>query len=69
MIIDNNKLTVIGKVDPKTMVEKLQKKIERKVELISPLPKKDEGENKKKPEEKETKSEEKKKEKEVYFLA
>ena len=51
------------------MVEKLQKKIERKVELISPLPKKDEGENKKKPEEKETKAEENKKEKEVYFLA
>lgn len=62
--VANNKLTVIGKMDPKTVVEKLQKKTERKVELISPLPKKDEGENKKKPEEKETKAEEKKKEKE-----
>ena len=60
---------MIGKVDLKTVVEKLQKKTERKVELISPLPKKNEGENKKKPEEKETKAEEKKKEKEVYFLA
>ena len=60
---------MIGKVDLKTVVEKLQKKTERKVELISPLPKKNEGENKKKPEEKETKAEENKKEKEVYFLA
>lgn len=62
--VGNNKLTVIGKVDPKVIVERVQKKTEKKVELISPLPKKEEGENKKKPEEKETKAEEKKKEKE-----
>lgn len=61
--VAGNKLTVIGKADPKTVVERVQKKSNKKVELISPLPKKDEGE-KKKPEEKENKPEEKKKDKE-----
>jgi hypothetical protein len=38
----NNKLSMIGKVDPKTMIERVEKKSHKKVELISPLPKKDE---------------------------
>jgi len=46
------------------VVERVQKKTHKKVELISPLPKKDEGENKKKQDEKENKPEDKKKEKE-----
>lgn len=57
--VGNNKLTVIGKVDPKAVVERVQKKSQKK----------DEGDGKKKPDEKENKPEEKKKEKEVYFLA
>ena len=47
-----NKLTVIGKVDPAKVREKLADKIKKNVELVSPQPKKDVGGDKKKPEEK-----------------
>lgn len=69
--VAGNKLTVIGKVDPKAVVERVQKKSHKKVELISPLPKKDEGEKKKpeeKEKEKENKPEEKKKDKEPAVI-
>lgn len=75
----NNKLTVTGKVDPAGLREKVEQKTKKKVELLSPQPKKDSagagaGEKKsaekteKKPEEKKT--EEKKAPKEVisFFL-
>jgi copper chaperone CopZ len=38
-----NKLTVNGKVDPSGLRQKLEEKIKKKVELISPQPKKDGG--------------------------
>ncbi|XP_068340811.1 heavy metal-associated isoprenylated plant protein 6-like [Pyrus communis] len=38
-----NKLTVTGKVDPAGLKEKLEQKIKKKVELVSPQPKKDGG--------------------------
>ncbi|GLJ41368.1 hypothetical protein SUGI_0856180 [Cryptomeria japonica] len=65
-----NKLTVIGKVDPKTVCERVQKRCQKKIELISPLPKKEEGEKKEqKPEEKEKeKKPEEKKEKEPTVI-
>ena len=70
----NNKLTVTGKVDPAGLREKVEQKTKKKVELLSPQPKKEAagggaGDNKsaekteKKPEEK--KAEEKKAPKEV----
>ncbi|KAI4349114.1 hypothetical protein L6164_009750 [Bauhinia variegata] len=39
----SNKLTVTGKVDPTKVRDKLAEKIKKKVELISPQPKKDAG--------------------------
>ncbi|XP_062117324.1 heavy metal-associated isoprenylated plant protein 6-like [Humulus lupulus] len=45
--IGANKLTVIGKVDPVAVKEKVEQKINKKVELVSPLPKKDAGGDKK----------------------
>ncbi|XP_054800496.1 heavy metal-associated isoprenylated plant protein 6-like [Prosopis cineraria] len=42
-----NKLTVFGKVDPTLVQGKLAEKTKRKVELISPQPKKDDGAGKK----------------------
>ncbi|KAL6277637.1 hypothetical protein ACE6H2_021238 [Prunus campanulata] len=42
-----NKLTVTGKVDPAGLKEKLEQKIKKKVDLISPQPKKDGGGDKK----------------------
>ena len=42
-----NKLTVTGKVDPSGLREKLEQKIKKKVELVSPQPKKDGGGDKK----------------------
>lgn len=56
-----NKVTVIGKVDPAAIKEKLEQKTKKKVELVSPQPKKD-GSGDKKAEEKpaEKKPEEKK---------
>ncbi|XP_010253988.1 PREDICTED: heavy metal-associated isoprenylated plant protein 3-like [Nelumbo nucifera] len=54
----NNKLTVVGKVDPLKLRERVEQKTKKKVELISPIPKKED----KKPAEgkKEEKKEEKK---------
>ena len=64
---DANKLTVKGtNVDPTAFREKLIKKFKKKVELVSPQPKKDGGGGDKKPEEKNAeKKEEPKKPKEV----
>lgn len=57
-----NKLTVIGKVDPAVVRDKLADKTRKKVEIISPQPKKDSGGAGKTPEKKgeEKKTEEKK---------
>ena len=65
---DSNNLTVVGKVDPVKFREMLEKKTKKKVELVSPLPKKDkdkdgggggekkaEGKPEKKPDEKKSK--------------
>ncbi|XP_059659453.1 heavy metal-associated isoprenylated plant protein 3-like [Cornus florida] len=43
---DSNKITVTGKVDPAMFREKLEQKLKRKVELLSPLPKKDDNKDK-----------------------
>ncbi|XP_047311921.1 heavy metal-associated isoprenylated plant protein 6-like [Impatiens glandulifera] len=57
--ITNHKLTVTGKVDPAKLRQLIEDKTHKKVELISPLPKKDTaGAGEKKPDEK--KPEEKK---------
>lgn len=40
-------MTVIGKVDPAAIKEKLEQKTKKKVELVSPQPKKDGGGDKK----------------------
>ncbi|EEF42907.1 heavy metal-associated isoprenylated plant protein 5 [Ricinus communis] len=59
---EGNKLTVTGKVDPAKVKARLEEKTKKKVDIISPLPKKDGG-GEKKPEEKkpeEKKPEEKK---------
>lgn len=57
-----NKVTVIGKVDPAKMKERLEEKTKKKVELVSPQPKKDAGGGgEKKPEEKSEKKPEEKK--------
>ncbi|KAJ4971774.1 hypothetical protein NE237_004873 [Protea cynaroides] len=37
----SNKLTVVGKMDPVKLCERVEQKTKKKVELISPLPKKD----------------------------
>ncbi|XP_059462938.1 heavy metal-associated isoprenylated plant protein 5-like [Corylus avellana] len=61
-----NKLTVMGKLDPSGIREKLEQKIKKKVELVSPQPKKDGGgDNKPKeePKKEEKKKDEKKPEK------
>lgn len=42
-----NKLTVFGKVDPAMVRDKLAEKTKKKVDLISPQPKKDAGGDKK----------------------
>lgn len=64
-----NKLTVNGKVDPAGLREKLEQKIKKKVELVSPQPKKDGGgggdkksddKAEKKPEEKKASADDKK---------
>lgn len=56
-----NKLTVTGKVDPAKIKEKLEEKTNKKVEIVSPQPKKDGGGGDKKAEEKpEKKTEDKK---------
>ncbi|KAJ0027793.1 hypothetical protein Pint_35694 [Pistacia integerrima] len=75
---DANKVTVVGKVDPAKMKERLEEKTKKKVELISPQPKKDAaaGGGDKKPDEKkaeekkpdEKKAEEKKAPKEITVV-
>lgn len=58
----NNKLTVIGKVDPHKVRDKLAEKIKKKVELVSfPQPKKDAAPAADKPQEKKKKPDEDKK--------
>ncbi|KAL1544114.1 heavy metal-associated isoprenylated plant protein 3-like [Salvia divinorum] len=42
--IDGQKITVVGKVDPAKLREKTEQKTHKKVELISPQPKKPDGE-------------------------
>ncbi|XP_077220596.1 heavy metal-associated isoprenylated plant protein 3-like [Tasmannia lanceolata] len=57
----NNKLTVVGKIDPEKIRERVESKTKKKVELISPQPKKDkDGESKKTEEKAEKKPDEKK---------
>ncbi|KAM3689376.1 hypothetical protein ACB098_09G043100 [Castanea mollissima] len=63
---DANKLTVKGtNVDPTAIGEKLEEKIKKKVELVSPQPKNDGGGDKKPEEKKAEKKEEPKKPKEL----
>lgn len=68
----SNKVTVIGKVDPSKVREKLAEKTKKKVDLISPQPTKKENNNdddKKKSQGKNNTTDEKKpKEKEVIFF-
>lgn len=70
---ETGKVTVVGKVDPVKVRDNLAEKIKKKVELISPQPKK-EKENKKetetnnKSDEKTKTDDQKTKEKEVLFL-
>lgn len=45
MTIDGQKITVVGKLDAVNLREKVEAKTHKKVELISPQPKKD-GDNK-----------------------
>lgn len=39
--IEGNKLTVTGKVDPTVVKERVEHKTKKKVEIVSPQPKKD----------------------------
>ncbi|XVF46263.1 hypothetical protein PTKIN_Ptkin03bG0013700 [Pterospermum kingtungense] len=67
--VGSNKVTVVGAVDSTAIRERLLKKIKKKVELVSPQPKKDDGNkeekkpDKEKPQDSETKPEKKPKEK------
>ncbi|KAJ9181543.1 hypothetical protein P3X46_009664 [Hevea brasiliensis] len=56
---EGNKLTVTGKVDPANVKARVEEKTKKKVEIVSPQPKKDGGD--KKPEEKAEKKPEEKK--------
>lgn len=47
MTIEDQKVTVVGKVDPAKLREKVEQKTHKKVELVSPQPEKD-GNNKEK---------------------
>uniref|UniRef100_A0A7N0U7M1 HMA domain-containing protein n=1 Tax=Kalanchoe fedtschenkoi TaxID=63787 RepID=A0A7N0U7M1_KALFE len=44
---DKNKLTVIGKVDPVKLHKKMEKSTKKKIELLSPQPKKDDSKQEK----------------------
>ncbi|KAE9590912.1 hypothetical protein Lal_00023415 [Lupinus albus] len=55
--ISANKLTVIGKVDPAQLRDNLVAKTKKKVDLVSPQPKKDAGTGGEKPPEKKTEKE------------
>ncbi|KAH7864465.1 hypothetical protein Vadar_029863 [Vaccinium darrowii] len=61
----SNKLTVIGNVDPVNLREMLEKKTKKKVELVSPQPKKDKGKDKDGGDNKQEKKPEKEKLKEI----
>lgn len=68
---DTNKVTVIGKVDPSMLREKLEQKMKKKVELLSPAPKKDKKSDDggdKKAENKQEKKPDEKKPKEVLAV-
>eukprot|EP00268_Persea_americana_P029360 TRINITY_DN283_c0_g1_i3.p1 TRINITY_DN283_c0_g1~~TRINITY_DN283_c0_g1_i3.p1 ORF type:complete len:288 (+),score=85.99 TRINITY_DN283_c0_g1_i3:410-1273(+) len=59
----NNKLTVVGKVDPDKIRERIEQETKKKVVLVSPLPKKDKegsGGGEKKADEKDKKADDKK---------
>ncbi|KAH6819792.1 Heavy metal transport/detoxification superfamily protein [Perilla frutescens var. hirtella] len=58
---DANKLTVTGNVDPAALRERVEYKTKKKVELVSPQPKKDGGGGDKKADEKTEKKPEEKK--------
>jgi predicted Zn-dependent peptidase len=49
---ETGKVTVVGKVDPIKVRDNLAEKIKKKVELISPQPKKENGPNNNKSDEK-----------------
>ena len=71
---DTNKVTVVGKVDPSMLREKLEQKMKKKVELVSPAPpkkdkKNDDGGGDKKAEKKQEKKPDDKKPKEVLAIA
>lgn len=59
---ETGKVTVTGDVDPAKLREKLEVKTKKKVELVSPQPNKEKGNNKKDSKDKNTSSEDKKKE-------
>nr|GEW12402.1 heavy metal-associated domain, HMA [Tanacetum cinerariifolium] len=56
----SNKLTITGKVDPTRIKERVEFKTKKKVDLVSPQPKKDGGDDKKKDTQPEKKPDEKK---------
>ncbi|KAJ7972360.1 Heavy metal-associated isoprenylated plant protein [Quillaja saponaria] len=58
--VSANKLTVIGKVDPTKLQDKLAEKTKKKVDVVSPQPKKDAGGDKKSDGKSDKKSDEKK---------
>ncbi|KAI3878094.1 hypothetical protein MKX03_014362 [Papaver bracteatum] len=66
----SNKITVIGKVDPVKLRENVESKTKKKVELLSPIPKKEDknGGDKKKPEEAKKPDEKKPKEPQVITV-
>ncbi|KAK4281510.1 hypothetical protein QN277_012992 [Acacia crassicarpa] len=59
--VSANKLTVIGEVDPAKVRDDLAEKIQKKVEIVSPQPKKDAAAGNKQPDEKPEKKADKKK--------
>uniref|UniRef100_A0A5B6ZFH1 HMA domain-containing protein n=1 Tax=Davidia involucrata TaxID=16924 RepID=A0A5B6ZFH1_DAVIN len=67
---DTNKITVTGKVDPLKLREYVEQKSRKKVELVSPLPKKEKenGGGEKKTEDKPEKKPDEKKSKEVLLF-
>lgn len=62
---ESGKLTVTGDVDPAKLREKLEEKTKKKVDLVSPQPKKDNKNKSDEDKNKEKKSSEEKKPKEV----
>lgn len=66
--VSSNKLTVVGKVDPEKIRDRVQSKTKKKVVLVSPLPNKDKdnGGGEKKQKDGKKKPDEEKKTKEVF---